>query len=234
MADVKKQFEAAAAAVLKAKKDPGNDLKLKLYAHYKQATEGDVAGEKPGFTDFVNRAKYDLGRTLGEGARYRQSLAGFSYLLDYVPDWKQIYRPGGLIQHQSFVPSDSAERVFRRQLETCIKRGMPPFLAVLKRHRPDRFLMSHAVDGFSLALDLPVVPRRRDELWALVRELAEPVVEAGGRFYPAKDAALPGELYRASFRGNELDRFRSLKREVDPDHLLRSALADRLLGEPPW
>jgi diazepam-binding inhibitor (GABA receptor modulator, acyl-CoA-binding protein) len=59
MADVKKQFEAAAAAVLKAKKDPGNDLKLKLYAHYKQATEGDVAGEKPGFTDFVNRAKYE-------------------------------------------------------------------------------------------------------------------------------------------------------------------------------
>ena len=59
MADVKKQFEAAAAAVLKAKKDPGNDLKLKLYAHFKQATEGDVQGDKPGFTDFVNRAKYE-------------------------------------------------------------------------------------------------------------------------------------------------------------------------------
>jgi acyl-CoA-binding protein len=59
MADLRKQFDNAAAAVLKAKKDPGNDLKLRLYAHYKQATEGDVAGEKPGFTDFVNRAKYE-------------------------------------------------------------------------------------------------------------------------------------------------------------------------------
>jgi diazepam-binding inhibitor (GABA receptor modulator, acyl-CoA-binding protein) len=59
MADIKKQFEDAAAAVLKAKKDPGNDLKLRLYANYKQATEGDVKGEKPGFTDFVNRAKYE-------------------------------------------------------------------------------------------------------------------------------------------------------------------------------
>lgn len=59
MADLKKQFDAAAAAVLKAKKDPGNDLKLRLYANYKQATEGDVKGEKPGFTDFVNRAKYE-------------------------------------------------------------------------------------------------------------------------------------------------------------------------------
>ena len=59
MSDLKKQFETAAAEVLKAKRDPGNDLKLRLYAHYKQATEGDVAGDKPGFTDFVNRAKYE-------------------------------------------------------------------------------------------------------------------------------------------------------------------------------
>jgi acyl-CoA-binding protein len=59
MADMKKQFEAASAAVVKATKDPGNDMKLKLYAHFKQATEGDVAGDKPGFTDFVNRAKYE-------------------------------------------------------------------------------------------------------------------------------------------------------------------------------
>jgi len=188
---------------------------------------------RPGMR-LVNRVKYDLGRTVGEGARYRQPLAAFSYLLDYVPDWKHIYLPGGLIQHQSFVPAAAAERVFRRQLETCLKRHMPPFLAVLKRHRPDQFLMSHAVDGFSLALDLPVVPGRREALWALVRELAEPVVEAGGRFYPAKDAALPGELYRATFRSGELDRFRALKRKVDPEHLLRSRLADRLLGEPPW
>ena len=59
MAELKKQCDAAAAAVLKAGKDPGSDLKLKLYAHYKQATEGDVRGEKPGFADFVNRAKYE-------------------------------------------------------------------------------------------------------------------------------------------------------------------------------
>jgi acyl-CoA-binding protein len=59
MADLKQQFDTAAAAVLKAKKDPGNDMKLRLYAHYKQATEGDVSGQKPGFTDFINRAKYE-------------------------------------------------------------------------------------------------------------------------------------------------------------------------------
>jgi FAD/FMN-containing dehydrogenase len=87
------------------------------------------------------------------------------------------------------------------------------------------------VDGFSLALDFPVVAGRRDELWALVREMAEPVVEVGGRFYPAKDSALPGQLYRSTFRSGELDRLRRLKQLVDPEHRLRSALADRLLGD---
>jgi FAD/FMN-containing dehydrogenase len=177
----------------------------------------------------INMAKYLHGSTIGDGAVYRQSLAAFSFLLDYVPDWKKTYLPGGLIQHQSFVPVAEAERVFRTQLEICRRRGMPSYLGVVKRHRPDDFLLSHGVDGFSLALDFPVHGSRRSELWSMVRELSEPVVDAGGRFYAAKDAALPGELFRATFADGQIDRFLEIKHELDPDGLLRSALADRLL-----
>ena len=177
----------------------------------------------------INLAKYIQGSTIGNNAVYRQSLAEFSFLLDYVPDWKKVYLPGGLIQHQSFVPVAEAERVFRTQLEICRRRGMPSYLGVLKRHRPDPFLLTHAVDGFSLALDFPVVASRRTELWDLVREISEPVVDAGGRFYAAKDAALPGELYRASFHNGEIERFLEIKRRVDPEWIFRSALAGRLL-----
>jgi hypothetical protein len=184
---------------------------------------------RPGMR-LINAAKFLAGSTLGEGAVYRQGLAEFSFLLDYVPGWKRIYLPDGLIQHQSFVPLGEAEKVFRLQLEICQRRRQPSFLAVLKRHRPDPFLISHGVDGFSLALDFPVLERRRQRLWAMVRELAEPVVEAGGRFYPAKDSALPPELYRATFRDGQLEKLAELKAELDPDSLFRSALADRLLG----
>jgi diazepam-binding inhibitor (GABA receptor modulator, acyl-CoA-binding protein) len=55
---LKDQFEAAAKAVLKLD-DVDNNSKLKLYALYKQGTEGDVTGKRPGFTDMVGRAKYD-------------------------------------------------------------------------------------------------------------------------------------------------------------------------------
>jgi len=184
---------------------------------------------RPGMR-LVNLAKYLLGSTLGHETTYRQSLAEFSFLLDYVPGWKRIYLPGGLIQHQSFVPVASAERVLAAQLELCRRAGMPSFLAVLKRHRPDPFLMTHAVDGFSLALDFPVTAPSRDRLWDLVRQMAELVVEAGGRFYPAKDVAVPGELYRASFADGQPAHLARLKDRLDPEHRLTSALASRLLG----
>ncbi|MEM7281110.1 MAG: acyl-CoA-binding protein [Pseudomonadota bacterium] len=38
---------------------PSNENLLKLYAYFKQATEGDVQGERPGVFDFVGGAKYD-------------------------------------------------------------------------------------------------------------------------------------------------------------------------------
>lgn len=57
--DLDKQFEAATKAALKTREDPGNEMKLRLYACYKQATEGDVSGPRPGMFDFVGAAKYD-------------------------------------------------------------------------------------------------------------------------------------------------------------------------------
>ena len=50
------------AAIVKAKglpKKPSNDDLLALYSLYKQATEGDVTGERPSGFDFVGGAKYD-------------------------------------------------------------------------------------------------------------------------------------------------------------------------------
>jgi acyl-CoA-binding protein len=53
------EFEAAVDSVKGLTQDPGNDVKLRLYALYKQVTEGDAGGSRPGFTNPVGRAKYD-------------------------------------------------------------------------------------------------------------------------------------------------------------------------------
>ena len=57
--DLKKRFEAATAAAKQTKKRPDNATLLKLYSYYKQATEGDAQGARPGGFDFVGGAKHD-------------------------------------------------------------------------------------------------------------------------------------------------------------------------------
>lgn len=59
MSDLKKKFDAAAKDAKNLKTRPSDDDLLRLYALYKQATDGDVSGDRPGAFDFVNRAKYD-------------------------------------------------------------------------------------------------------------------------------------------------------------------------------
>ena len=59
MADLQQQFEQAARDIKTLAERPDNDTMLRLYALYKQGSEGDVKGDKPGFFDFVGAAKYE-------------------------------------------------------------------------------------------------------------------------------------------------------------------------------
>lgn len=52
-------FAAAQERVKKLSRRPSNDQLLALYGLYKQATEGDATGKRPGMLDPVGRAKYD-------------------------------------------------------------------------------------------------------------------------------------------------------------------------------
>jgi acyl-CoA-binding protein len=59
MSDLKTRFEQAVAESKRLDERPDNATLLKMYALYKQATDGDVDGKRPGFTDMVGRAKWD-------------------------------------------------------------------------------------------------------------------------------------------------------------------------------
>ncbi len=59
MSDLDERFTQAQAEAKQLPERPDNDTMLKLYALYKQGSEGDVSGDKPGFFDFVGVAKYE-------------------------------------------------------------------------------------------------------------------------------------------------------------------------------
>lgn len=77
MDNLKSAFEAAVVASKQLPEKPDNPTLLKIYSLYKQATEGDVQGKRPGFTDLVGRAKYDAWATV-------QGMSSEAAMQDYI------------------------------------------------------------------------------------------------------------------------------------------------------
>ncbi len=59
MSDLNARFAQAQADSKNLAERPGNATLLQIYALYKQASEGDASGKRPGFADLVGRAKWD-------------------------------------------------------------------------------------------------------------------------------------------------------------------------------
>ena len=191
---------------------------------------GMWVGTHCGGVPLVNSLKFRAGFHEAKKSPYLQTHGAFHFLFDYVPRWQWMTKPGGLIQFQPFVPQQEGERVFRAIVERCQQTGMVPYLAVLKRHKPDPFLMTHAVDGYSLAMDFAVSTsqHRCEALWKLCQEMAEVVLAAGGRFYYAKDAVLQASSFARIHGADVVAQFRALKQRLDPQHLLQTDLSRRI------
>lgn len=151
------------------------------------------------------------------------SLSSFFHPLDGVADWNLLYGSRGFVQYQ-FAVADVHGDTVRSAVELLSKQNVPSFLAVLKRFGPgNRGPLSFPIQGWTLALDLPVGPH---QLPLVLDELDELIAGVAGRVYLAKDSRLRPDLFPAMYpRALE---FEEVCRRVDPDGLLSSDLSRRL------
>jgi decaprenylphospho-beta-D-ribofuranose 2-oxidase len=139
-----------------------------------------------------------------------------------VESWPRVYGPRGFVQYQFVVPFDAPD-VVRRSLEVLHAHDVVVSLAVLKRFGPGTPApLSFPRPGWTLAMDLPVVPG----LGPVLDRLDELVLGAGGRLYLAKDSRLAAEDLPRMYP--DLDRWRAVRRGVDPDGVFTSDLSRRL------
>jgi FAD/FMN-containing dehydrogenase len=140
----------------------------------------------------------------------REHFTKYLFPLDGIARWNRMYGARGFFQHQSVVPRASAAAKLREMLGAVAAAGEASFLTVLKvfGDREPAGMLSFARPGVTLALDLPM---RGAATLALLERLDAIVRDAGGAIYPAKDARMAPETFRASF-----PQWQAFERHIDP------------------
>jgi decaprenylphospho-beta-D-ribofuranose 2-oxidase len=142
--------------------------------------------------------------------------------------WYHAMFPEGVETFQAFVPEQQSKEIFRQVLRYSQEQGCLPVWCVIKQHHRDPFLLSYQVDGFSLELNYPRMSQTAQKLKGVLKHMIASVIEAGGRFYFAKDHFLTRAQYRQSVGDQAVDAFLQLKQRCDPDTLLQSDLYRRV------
>jgi FAD/FMN-containing dehydrogenase len=150
-------------------------------------------------------------------------LERFFYPLDAIHHWNRLYGRRGFVQYQVALPLEGGLEGLKEVLTRLAHSRRASFLAVLKRFgKSNPGLLSFPIQGYTLALDLPVARG----LIPLLHELDQVLLNYGGRIYLAKDAVLTSQSFAAMYP--KLEQFRAIKSRLDPRGLLSSSQARRL------
>lgn len=156
------------------------------------------------------------------GGSALQSYAAYFYPLDGVLGWNRLYGRAGFYQYQCVVPAQLQRDAIDELLRAVAASGNASFLNVLKTFGPRTApgLLSFPIAGTTLAIDFA---NRGADTLRLFDRLDAIVGAAGGRLYPAKDAAMSAATFRRGYP--RLDEFLPFR---DPG--ISSEMSRRLLG----
>lgn len=165
---------------------------------------------------FLNKATvkafncFYYGKQRSEARKFRCHYNPFFYPLDAVANWNRIYGRRGLFQFQCVVPSSSDQRAIKTVLQAIVNSGRASFLAVVKEFGEIESpgLLSFPRPGVTLCLDFA---NQGQVSMRLIKDLEHLVRSLDGALYPAKDACMDPDSFRAFYPS-----WRRFAKFVDP------------------
>ena len=176
----------------------------------------------------ANHANYRWGQMNQTATGAQRALFPYTFWPSAVLSGYHAMFPEGVETFHAFVPKVYAKDIFKKVLCYSQQQGCFPIWCIIKQHRADPFLLSYQVDGFSLELNYQRTYQIARRLEQVLGHMIAIVIEAGGRFYLAKDHFLTNTQYRQSVGDEALDTFLGLKQRYDPEALLQSDLFRRV------
>ena len=149
----------------------------------------------------------------------------FFYPLDVIDEWNKMYGRKGFVQYQFVLPLNQKEGL-ANILHRITERGFASFLAVLKVFGKQDTMIGFPMEGFTLALDIPI----RNGLFEFLDEMDKLVLEYGGRIYLSKDARMKAHSFQQSYP--RLQEFKQTIQKYNGQQVVHSLLSDRLQLTP--
>ncbi len=155
----------------------------------------------------VNTLYYRINSSKKSSIKHYQP---FMFPLDAVNKWNRVYGRKGFFQYQCVFPPEVSEYGVKEVLKIIRKANQKSYLGVVKNfgNIESKGILSFARPGTTLALDFR---NKGQETLNLFQQLDSVVAQLKGALYPAKDARMSGEMFRASF-----PRYEEFLKFVDP------------------
>lgn len=162
-------------------------------------------------------------RIFKKESQQKVSIDSFFYPLDGIENWNRAYGKQGFLQYQFVLPIENSYDGMHEALQAISKARLGSILTVLKLMGEENSSpLSFPKKGYTLAIDF----KNSEKSKTLFKVLDKIVLKHGGRFYLAKDARCPQEVFEMGYP--QIDNFRQFRHEHGLDKHFNSLQSQRL------
>ena len=164
--------------------------------------------------------------SISKGKKSILSFPEYQYPYTKYPKFNLIYGTSGFLEFQIIFPKDNFSNALRELLAKSHHYGVPPWICMMKKHKPDNSFLSFSGDGFSVSINFPVSYLNPQLIEKYCNEILEIILKYNGKTYITKSSYLPKSAFQKMYP--DYKKIISIKEKYDPNQIFHSDSTMRL------